>query len=110
MKLRYLIFISQLNESSRCGIHNSLLKFRPDLKAEMDKIPGLDVNASTVFLKKNGLWDETATQYLNSFKHWTHVHQDGPDDWSADKLRHAVDRLMCHVAKLIRQSAVSTRR
>jgi len=106
MKLRYLIVNSLFNESSRCGIHKSLLKFRPDLKAEMDKVPGLDVNASTVFLKNKGLWDETATKYLHSFHHWNRVYADGPDDWSEDKLRHAVDRLMCHVAKLIRQSAV----
>ncbi len=110
MKLKYLIVISQLNESSRCGIHNSLLRFRPDLKDEMEKVEGLDVSASTEFLKNNGLWDETATKYLRSFHHWNHVYMDGPDKWSADKLKHALDRLMCHVAKLIRQSAVSTRR
>ena len=110
MKLRSLIVNSLINEASRCGIHNSLLKFRPDLKAQMDKIPGLDVEASTQFLKDNGLWDETATKYLRSFHHWNHVFHDGPDEWGEDKLREAMDRLMCHIAKLIRQSAVSTPR
>ena len=107
MKLQHLIFNSQLNESSKCGIHNSLLKFRPDLKDEMEKVEGLDVESSTTFLKQNGLWDDDATKFLHSFNHWNMVHMDGPDKWSADHLRTALERLMCHVAKLIRQSAIS---
>jgi len=107
MKLSSLIVNSLINEATRCGIHNSLLKFRPDLKDEMDKIEGRDVKQSTQFLKLNGLWDEHADALLDNAQRWQHEHHLGPDEESERKMIEHMHTLMCHVAKLIRQSAVS---
>ena len=104
MKIQHLIFISQLNESSRCGIHNSLLKYRPDLKDEMDSIEGLDVQSSTDFLKGNGLWDEHAEALLDNFKRWGYEFRQGPDEEAKKMMFDHMNKLMCYVAKLIRQS------
>ena len=110
MKLRSLIVNSLINEESRCGIHNSLLKYRPDLEAEMSKITGRDVQSSTDFLKANGLWDERAEALLDNYKRWGYEYQQGPDEESKSKMFEHMRALMCHVAKLIRQSSVSTPR
>jgi len=106
MELRYLITNSLINETSRCGIHNSLLKFRPDLADEITRVKGRNVSSSTAFLKKHGLWDDDAVKYLHAFHHWQGVHLDGPDEWSTKKMNDALEQLMCHVARLIRQSSI----
>ncbi len=107
MKLSSLIVNSLINESSRCGIHNSLLKFRPDLSDEMDKVVGRDVSSSTHFLKQNGLWDDHAEALLDNAMRWQREYHLGPDEESERKMIEWMNTLMCHVAKLIRQSAVS---
>jgi len=110
MKISHLIRHSELMEATKCGIFNALMKFRPELKDEMDTIPGLDVEASVLFLKDKGIWDEHAQKLLDSFLMWWSEYQSGPDEETAKKQTQRRDQLMCYVAKLIRQSAVSTDR
>lgn len=105
MKLSHLIHHSQLMEATKCGIYNTLKRFRPDLEAEMAAIPGLDVQASVQFLQDKGMWDERAEKLLQSFLMWKAEFQGGPDEESKERMGVRRDELMCHVAGLIRKSA-----
>ena len=92
-------------EQTKCGIYNALHKFRPDLRDEMEQIPGRDVQASVDFLRSKDLFDREAEILLNAMMRAMGVWQAGPDEWSFDRMKKAQDKLMCHVAKLIKNSA-----
>ena len=47
---------------SKCGIYNALVKYRPDLRSEFDKVSPGKINDSILFLMDHGLWDDTAHQ------------------------------------------------
>ena len=104
MKLSHLIHHSQLMETTKCGIYNTLKKFRPDLESEMAAIPGLDVQASVQFLQDKGMWDEQAEKLLQSFLMWKFEFQGGPDEETKERMTVRREELMCHVADLIRKS------
>lgn len=104
MKLSHLIHHSALMEATKCGIYNTLKRFRPDLEAKMAAIPGLDVQASVQFLQDNGMWDEQAEKLLQSFLMWKAEFQGGPDEDSRERMEKRMNELMCYVAGLIRKS------
>jgi hypothetical protein len=104
MELSSLIRHSQLMEATKCGIYNTLKKFRPDLEAEMAAIPGLDVRASVQFLQDKGMWDERAEKLLQSFLMWKAEFQGGPDKETKELMMKRMNELMCYVADLIRKS------
>jgi hypothetical protein len=93
-----------LSEQTKCDVMNALIKYRRDLKTEMSKVVPRDTKDSVAFLKKYGMWDEEANRLMSSVRHWQIVHEQGPDDWSQDKVTVAQNRLMCHLVGLIRQS------
>jgi hypothetical protein len=106
MRIQTLIESSIFMEATNCGIYNSLLKFRPDLKDEMDEIPGRRMDASVKFLKDHKLWDNQADQLMAELMKWMDIYSKGPDEWSEAGRLKAQNELMCHLAKLIRQSAM----
>lgn len=105
MKIQTLLEGQLFLTETKCAIYNTLIKFRPDLKDDMDRVSGRKVGESVQFLKYNGLWDDTAEEYFQEFMYTLRIYQQGPDDWSQDEMKKAQDNFMCHVAKLIRDSA-----
>jgi len=105
MRIQQLMEAHFILNETKCAIYNTLKKFRPDLNDEIERIPGRDVGASVSFLQDNNLWDDEAERLMKMFLYRLGVFQKGPDEWSKGELRKAQDALMCHVAKLIRQSA-----
>lgn len=105
MKIQTLQRGQTLLEATKCGIYNTLQKFRPDLRDAMEQIPGRDVKASVAFLKNNGMWNHTAEDMLAAFMQSMVTYQRGPDEWSKSEMQKAQENLMCHVASLIRASA-----
>jgi hypothetical protein len=57
-----------LAEQTKCGVANALMKYRPDLKDEFDKVPSGKVNPSILFLQDYGMWNDRAQQMALQMK------------------------------------------
>jgi len=107
MRLSFLIESYQLMEATKCGIYNTLKKFRPDLTDEMNQIEGQDVSSSIQFLIDYELWDDHAEGLKDNFLRWLNErgHAEQNQDEVSANIAKWQEELMCHVAKLIRNSA-----
>lgn len=105
MNLSRLIRHSALTEAATCGVNNALLKFRPDLRDAMNRIPSITIQDTIAFLKDNELWDDHVDAMWANYNRWSYEHEIEDDDFTLAKKKEYMDKLMCGVVRVIRRSA-----